>query len=57
MGLAILLAGCQQGAGNLTREPMEMEKLTYPVTRTVDQVDDTLTLDGLRIVYELNLEE
>ncbi len=28
-----------------------------PYCRTVDQVDDTLTLDGLRIVYELNLEE
>ncbi len=28
-----------------------------PHCRTVDQVDDTLTLDGLRIIYEMNREE
>lgn len=28
-----------------------------PYCRTVDRVDDTLTLDGLRLVYEMNLEE
>jgi len=28
-----------------------------PHCRTVDRVDETLTLDGLRMVYEMNLEE
>jgi len=28
-----------------------------PHCRTVDRVDETLTLDGLRMIYEMNLEE
>ena len=65
MGLAIflavsLLAGCQQGASTLTREPMEMEKLTYPVAKTVDQVDDyhgTLVADPYRWLEDVDSEE
>ena len=28
-----------------------------PLCRTVDRVDENLTLDGLRMIYEMNLEE
>lgn len=28
-----------------------------PHCRTVDRIDDTLTLDGLRMIYDMNLEE
>ena len=55
-----LLAGCQQTTGNLTREAMDMEKLTYPVARTVDQTDDyhgTSVADPYRWLEDVDSDE
>jgi len=64
---AFLLAGCGESIDNktdatprLTRENINMEKLTYPATRTVDQTDDyhgTVVADPYRWLEDVDSED
>ena len=56
---SIALMGCEANDAHLVRQPIAMEKLSYPATATDDQVDEyfgTLVADPYRWLEDADSE-